>query len=112
MDNFYNLVKLSKKLLERKIHTVGTLCSFRGEPPEIRKPENLVSHELLAKDNGKVVVMVYETEDRNPKAPVDNPIDRLCGGFKFHRLDISVQQNILRDTAGFATERKLTDNKI
>ena len=35
MDNFYNSVELSKKLLERKIHTVGTLRSFRGEPPEI-----------------------------------------------------------------------------
>ena len=29
----------------------------------------------------------YETEDRNPKAPINNPIDRLCGGFKFHRLE-------------------------
>ena len=80
-----------------------TLCSFRGEPFEIRKPENLAKHGMLAKDNGKVVVMVCETKDGNPKAPVDDPI----GGFKFHRLDIPVQQNILRDTAGFATGKKI-----
>ena len=56
---FYNSVELSEKLLERKIHTVGTLHSFMGEPPEIRKPENLAKHGVLAKDDGKVVVIVW-----------------------------------------------------
>ena len=51
--------------------------------------------------------MVYDTEDRNPKAPVDDPIDRLRGGFKFYHLGIPVLQNILRDTAGFVTGRKI-----
>ena len=87
MDNFYNSVELSETLLERNIYTFGTLRSFRDKPPEIRKLENLAKHGMLAKDNGKAVVMVYKIEDRNPKASVDDPIDRLRGGFKFHRLE-------------------------
>ena len=109
MDNFYNSVELSEKLLERKLHTFGTLRSFRGKSPEIRKPKNLAKHGVLAKDNGKVVVMVYTIEDRNLKAPVNDPIDRLRGGFKFHRLETYEH---FSSTKYSQKKRKLTANKI
>ena len=35
MDNFYRSVKLSEELSAVKVHTVGTLRSQRGEPPNI-----------------------------------------------------------------------------
>ena len=38
MDKAYNSVALSEFLLERKVHTVGTLRRNRGEPLEIRDP--------------------------------------------------------------------------
>ena len=36
MDNFYNSVGLSEYLLEKGVHTTGTLRKNRGEPPSIR----------------------------------------------------------------------------
>ena len=60
MDNFYNSVELSEALLEQKIHTVGTLRSNRGKPPEIRNPSAMKRHEVVAKNNGKVTVLAWK----------------------------------------------------
>ena len=60
MDNFYNSVELSEALLEQKIHTVGTLRSNRGEPPEIRNPSAMARHDVVAKNNGKVTVLAWK----------------------------------------------------
>ena len=60
MDNFYNSVELSEALLEQNIHTVGTLRSNRGEPPEIRNPSTMARHEVVAKNNGKVTVLAWK----------------------------------------------------
>jgi len=40
MDNFYNSLAMSEHLLDRQVHTVGTLGRHRGEPREIREPGN------------------------------------------------------------------------
>ena len=60
MDNFYNSVELSEALLEQNIHTVGTLRSNRGEPPEIRNPSTMARHDVVAKNNGKVTVLAWK----------------------------------------------------
>ena len=62
MDNFYNSVELSENLLEKKIHTVGTLRSNRGEPSEIRNPCNMARHDVIARDNGKVMVLAWKDQ--------------------------------------------------
>ena len=62
MDNYYNSVELSEDLLEQKVHTIGTLRSNRGEPSEIRNPSNLARHEVIAKDNGKVMVLSWKDQ--------------------------------------------------
>ena len=48
MDNFYNSVATSEKLLSKKIHTVGILRSSRGEPPEIRRAGRMRPQEVKA----------------------------------------------------------------
>ena len=60
MDNYYNSVELSEQLLQEKVHTIGILCSNRGEPLEIRKPKKLKKHDIVAKDNGKVMVLSWK----------------------------------------------------
>jgi hypothetical protein len=40
MDNFYNSVELTKKLLEVNTHVCGTIRSYRGEPESIRQLKN------------------------------------------------------------------------
>ena len=62
MDNFYNSIALSENLLEKKIHTVGTLRGNRGEPQELRRGQlnRLQQHEVVAFDNGKVVVLAWK----------------------------------------------------
>ena len=77
MDNFYNSVSLSEALLEKKIHTVGTLRCFRGEPLEIRKPSRMKTHEVVARDNGKVVVMAWK-DKRIVKAITTKHDSSLC----------------------------------
>ena len=60
MDNFYNSVALSEALLEKKVHTVGTLRGNRGEPPELKRRSAMAQHDVNAMDNGKVVVMAWK----------------------------------------------------
>ena len=60
MDNYYNSIELSEQLLQEKVHTIGTLRSNRGEPLEIRKPKKLKKHDIVAKDNGKVMVLSWK----------------------------------------------------
>ena len=59
MDNFYNSVELSEDLLADMVYTVGTLQSNRGEPAEISKPSKMKKGEIIAKDNGKVMVLAW-----------------------------------------------------
>ena len=53
----------------------------------------------------------YETEDRNPKPPVNDPIDQLRGGFNFFCLETyehsSSTKYPQRDAVGFATGREI-----
>lgn len=61
MDNLYNRVEFSEQLLEKKIHTVGTLRSNRGEPLEVRKPPaSMKPGDVIARDNGKVMVLAWK----------------------------------------------------
>ena len=60
MDNYYNSVELSEALLAQNIHTVGTLRCYRGEPPEIRNPQNIARHDVIARGNGKVMVLAWK----------------------------------------------------
>ena len=63
MDNFYNSVKLSMELKAAGIDTVGTLRANRGEPKHIRdkaKPPKMQKGELVAADNGTVVVIYWQ----------------------------------------------------
>ena len=60
MDNYYNSVAMSELLLTFNIHTVGTLRSNRGEPKEIRAPARLGRGDVIARDNGKVVVLAWK----------------------------------------------------
>ena len=60
MDNFYNSVALSEFLLDQKVYTVGTLRRNRGEPPEIRDPGRMNSGDVVARDNGKVLVLAWK----------------------------------------------------
>jgi len=59
MDNFYNSVALSESLLDKKVHTVGTLRKHRGEPLEIWEPGRMRSGDVTARDNGKVMVLAW-----------------------------------------------------
>ena len=40
MDNFYNIVSMSEHLLDRQVHSVGSLHNHRDEPREIRQLGN------------------------------------------------------------------------
>ena len=60
MDNWYNSVELSEALLAQKIHTVCTLRCNRGEPSEIRNAKRLSRHDVIARDNGKVMVLAWQ----------------------------------------------------
>ena len=60
MDNWYNSVELSEALLAQKIHTVGMLRCNRGEPSEIRNAKRLSRHDVIARDNGKVMVLAWQ----------------------------------------------------
>ena len=60
MDNFYNSVDLSEALLAQGVYTVGTLRNNRGEPSAIRNPQRMQSHEVIAMDNGKVMVLTWK----------------------------------------------------
>ena len=55
-DNLYNSVELSEMLLEKKVYTVGTLRTNRGELPEVGNPGKMKKNEVVARDNGKVMV--------------------------------------------------------
>ena len=59
MNDFFNSVELSEALLLQKIHTVGTLQSNRGEPDEIGKLQTLKKDEVIARSNGKVMVLAW-----------------------------------------------------
>ena len=61
-DNFYNSVRLSEELLDRGMYSTGTLRANRGEPKEIRdagKNPKMQKGEVIARDNGKVVVVAW-----------------------------------------------------
>ena len=60
MDNWYNSVELSEALLELQVHTCGTLRSNRVEPMEIRNLHNLDKHDIISRNNGKVMVMAWK----------------------------------------------------
>ena len=60
MDNFYNSVELSETLLAQEVHTVGTLRSNRGEPSTVRTPQRMQRHNVIAMDNGKVMVLAWK----------------------------------------------------
>ena len=60
LDIFYNSVELSEFLLNKKIHTVGTLPSNRGEPNETKNLGSMAKHEVIAKNNGKVTVLAWK----------------------------------------------------
>ena len=67
MDNFYNSVDMSEALLAQGVHTVGTLRNNRGEPLAIRNPQRMQRHEVIAMDNGKVMVLAWkESENHHP----------------------------------------------
>ena len=60
MDNFYNSVDLSETLLAQGVHTVGTLRNNRGKPSTIRNPQRMQRHDVIAMDNGKVMVLAWK----------------------------------------------------
>ena len=60
MNGFYNSVALSEFLLEQKVYTVGTLRRNRGEPPEVSDPGRMRAGEVVARDNGKVLVLAWQ----------------------------------------------------
>ena len=60
MDNFYSSVTMSEQLLEKKIHTVGTIRMNRGVPSEIKNLKRMKRHEVVARDNGKVMVLSWK----------------------------------------------------
>ena len=60
MDNWYNSVELSEFLLTAQVHTVGTLRKNRGSPPEINNPQNMARHDVIARDNGHVMVLAWK----------------------------------------------------
>ena len=60
MDNFYNSVDLSETLLAQGVHTVGTLRNNRGKPSTIRNPQRMQCHDVIAMDNGKVMVLAWK----------------------------------------------------
>ena len=77
MDDFYNSVSLSELLLSKKIRTIGTLRSNRGESPELRKVGNMQRHDVKAYDNGKVCVMAWK-DKRIVKAITTKHDDSVC----------------------------------
>jgi hypothetical protein len=50
-------VGLREALLAKEVHTIGTLRKHRGEPPEIKNPTKMKKHEVISRDNGKVMVL-------------------------------------------------------
>ena len=60
MNNFYNNVDMSEALLAQGFHTVETLRNNRGEPLTIRNPQRMQRHEVIAMDNGKVIVLAWK----------------------------------------------------
>ena len=64
MDNFYNNVELSEELLAVKVHTVGTLRSYQGEPPKIRSAKagtpKMKPGDSFSFDNGRVMVVAWK----------------------------------------------------
>ena len=60
MNNWYNSVELSEFLLTAQVHTVGTLWRNRGSPPEIDNPQNMARHNVIARDNGHVMVLAWK----------------------------------------------------
>ena len=58
MDNWYT-PELSEFLLTAQVHTVGTLEN-RGSPPEINNPQNMARHDVIARDNGHVMVLAWK----------------------------------------------------
>jgi len=59
MDNLHNSVELNEFLLDKNVYTVGTFRASRGEPPEISKPGKMNKNEVIARDNGKVMVLSW-----------------------------------------------------
>ena len=53
-------MELSEALLEQKIHIVGMLRSNQGKPPEIKNPSTMARHDVVAKNNRKVTVLVWK----------------------------------------------------
>ena len=60
MNNFYNSVDLSEGLLAQIVHIVGTLTYNKGEPSTIRNPQRMPCHEVIAMNNGKVMVLAWK----------------------------------------------------
>jgi len=57
---FHNRFATCEHLLERRVHTVGTLSSHRGEPQEIHDPDRLRTGDIVTCDNGKVLVLAWK----------------------------------------------------
>ena len=84
MDNFYNGVSMSEHLLDRQVHSVGSLHNHRHEPREIRQLGNdkdrrmgysCICHDVIvvfiyagrirnggsvSRDNGKILVLAWK----------------------------------------------------
>ena len=64
MDNFHNSLELSEKLLGVKVHTVGTLRSYRGEPADICNikvgKSKMKVENFLSMDIGKIMVGAWK----------------------------------------------------
>ena len=89
MDNWYNSVELSEFLLTAQVHTVGTLRKNRGSPPEINNPQNMARHDVIARDNGHVMVLAWK-ERRIVKAistKHDNSVISITRGKRRRKCD-------------------------
>ena len=61
MDNFYNSVKLSARLLENNTHVCGTMRKYRGEPLQIRNVSNaeLNKGDVIAQQSDSVMCLAW-----------------------------------------------------
>lgn len=87
MDNYYNSVNLSKRLLLRKTHTTGTLRTNRKDNPKNLTSKKLKRGDHLWKRKGKVYVSKWKDKR-----------DVLCITTKFHPTMVEVTNSYGKKT--------------